>query len=40
VATIHPSAILRSRSSEERDAAFRGLVKDLEAARAAIAARR
>jgi uracil-DNA glycosylase family protein len=40
VATIHPSAILRSRSSEERDAAFRGLVQDLEAARAAIAARR
>ncbi|HEX6138964.1 MAG TPA: UdgX family uracil-DNA binding protein [Candidatus Limnocylindria bacterium] len=29
IATIHPSAVLRSRSSEERRAAFDGLVRDL-----------
>jgi DNA polymerase len=29
VATIHPSAVLRSRSSEEREEAYQGLVSDL-----------
>jgi uracil-DNA glycosylase family protein len=29
VATIHPSAVLRSQSSEEREAAFEGFVADL-----------
>jgi DNA polymerase len=38
VATIHPSAVLRSRSSEERKAAFEGLVADLQRARALAAA--
>jgi DNA polymerase len=38
IATFHPSAILRSRSSEERDAALRTLVEDLVTARQAIAA--
>jgi len=38
LATYHPSSILRSRSSEERDAGLRMLVEDLTAAKAAIAA--
>jgi uracil-DNA glycosylase family protein len=38
VATIHPSAVLRSRSSEERRAAFEGLVADLRRARSLAAA--
>jgi uracil-DNA glycosylase len=38
LATYHPSSILRSRSSEERDAGLRMLVEDLVAAREAIAA--
>src|SRR2546422_1783633 len=38
IATFHPSSILRSRSSEERDAALRTLVQDLVTAREAIAA--
>jgi uracil-DNA glycosylase len=33
LATIHPSAVLRSRTSDERAAALRGLVADLEVAR-------
>ncbi|HEX6474356.1 MAG TPA: uracil-DNA glycosylase family protein, partial [Candidatus Limnocylindria bacterium] len=33
LATIHPSAVLRSRSSEERAAALDGLVADLKIAR-------
>jgi DNA polymerase len=33
VATIHPSAVLRARSSEERAEAFEGLVTDLRRAR-------
>ena len=33
LATIHPSAVLRSRTSEERAAALHGLVADLEIAR-------
>lgn len=33
VATIHPSAVLRARSSEEREAAYQGLVDDLRRAR-------
>lgn len=37
LATIHPSAVLRSISSAERAVAFRGLVTDLQAARAAAA---
>jgi uracil-DNA glycosylase len=36
LATIHPSAVLRSRSSEERAAALRSLAEDLEVARAAV----
>ncbi len=38
VATVHPSAVLRSRSSEERKAAFEGLVADLRRARSLAAA--
>ena len=38
LATYHPSSILRSRSSEEREAALRMLVDDLVVAREAIAA--
>jgi DNA polymerase len=38
IATFHPSAILRSRSSEEREVALRTLVQDLVTAREAIAA--
>jgi uracil-DNA glycosylase len=38
LATYHPSAILRSRSSEEREVALRTLVEDLVTAREAIAA--
>jgi uracil-DNA glycosylase len=38
LATYHPSAILRSRSSEEREAALRTLVEDLVTAREAIVA--
>jgi DNA polymerase len=38
LATFHPSAILRSRSSEEREAGLRTLVQDLVTAREAIAA--
>lgn len=38
LATYHPSAILRSRSSEEREAALRMLIEDLVTARQAIAA--
>jgi uracil-DNA glycosylase family protein len=38
LATFHPSAILRSRSSGEREAALRMLVQDLVTAREAIAA--
>jgi uracil-DNA glycosylase len=34
--TVHPSAILRVRDSDERDDAFAGLVEDLRAASAAI----
>lgn len=33
LATIHPSAVLRSRTTEERTAALRGLVADLKIAR-------
>jgi DNA polymerase len=33
VATIHPSAVLRSRGHDEREAAFAGFVSDLERAR-------
>jgi DNA polymerase len=36
LATIHPSAVLRSRTSEERAAAVAGLVADLRVAAAAI----
>jgi DNA polymerase len=36
LATIHPSAVLRSRTSEERAAALAGLVADLRVAGAAI----
>jgi len=36
--TVHPSAVLRARGEEERAAAFRGFVDDLEAVAAAIAA--
>jgi uracil-DNA glycosylase len=36
LATIHPSAVLRSRTSEERAAALDGLVEDLRAARRAL----
>ena len=38
VATYHPSSILRSRSSEEREAGLRMLVEDLVVAREALAA--
>jgi uracil-DNA glycosylase family protein len=38
VATYHPSSILRSRSSEERDEGLRMLVEDLVVAREAVAA--
>jgi uracil-DNA glycosylase len=38
VATYHPSSILRSRSSEEREAGLRTLVEDLVVAREALAA--
>jgi uracil-DNA glycosylase family protein len=38
LATYHPSSILRSRTSQERDAALRMLVEDLVVAREAIAA--
>jgi DNA polymerase len=37
VATVHPSAVLRSRTSEERALAFDGLVADLRRARELIA---
>ena len=33
LATIHPSAVLRSRTAEERAAALDGLVADLKVAR-------
>ena len=38
LATYHPSSILRSRTSEERDAALRMLIDDLVVAREALAA--
>ncbi len=38
VVTIHPSAVLRSRDSAERDASFAGLVADLGSVRAHLAA--
>jgi uracil-DNA glycosylase len=38
LATFHPSAILRSRSRQEREAALRTLVQDLVTAREAVAA--
>jgi uracil-DNA glycosylase len=37
LATFHPSAILRSRSSEERETALRTLIEDLVTAREALA---
>jgi len=37
VATIHPSAVLRSRDHDEREAAFAGLVDDLVRARELLA---
>lgn len=36
LATIHPSAVLRSRSSEERDAAYRGFAADLRQIKRAV----
>jgi DNA polymerase len=36
LATIHPSAVLRARSSDERQAAFAGLVDDLQMVAAAL----
>ncbi len=36
IATIHPSAVLRSRTAEERDTAFAGLVLDLRVVAAAL----
>jgi uracil-DNA glycosylase len=38
LATHHPSAVLRARSSEEREAGLRSLVEDLVVARRAVAA--
>ena len=36
LATIHPSAVLRARTSDERDAAFAGLVADLQVVARAV----
>jgi hypothetical protein len=38
VVTIHPSAVLRSRDSEEREASFASLVADLRTVPANLAA--
>ncbi|HEX2141135.1 MAG TPA: UdgX family uracil-DNA binding protein [Candidatus Limnocylindria bacterium] len=39
LATVHPSSVLRSRSSDERQAAFDGLVADLAVARGVLEGR-
>jgi DNA polymerase len=36
VVTIHPSAVLRTRTSTDRQAAFEGLVRDLKVAASAL----
>jgi DNA polymerase len=39
IATVHPSAVLRARGAQAREAAFAGLVADLRTVAAALAAR-